>query len=68
MQHGPLHRVQTLDDDQDLLPRSVRSWLTLTDAFPQQRVERLHIVVLERPDRGTRQPDPESDGRVVEFV
>jgi hypothetical protein len=66
--HRSLHTVKTLDDNQDLLPGSVRLGLTLADDLPQQILERLHVVVLERPDARPAQPNTEPDRRMVELV
>jgi hypothetical protein len=63
-----LHRVETLDGDHDLLPRSMRPRLTLTDDLPQQRLQILHVVVLELPHARSAHPDSEPDRRVVQLV
>ena len=62
------HTVETLDDDQNLLPWTMRLRLSLTDNFPQQRLEVVHIVVLEHANISPAQPNTEPDRSVVEFV
>jgi len=66
--HRSLHTVKTLDDNQDLLPGSVRLGLALADDLPQQILKRLHVVVLERPDARPAQPDTEPNRRMIELV
>ena len=46
------HRVQPLDNHNDLFPWPVRPWLALAYAFTQQRLESIHASMLEWPDAG----------------
>lgn len=62
------HAVQSLDDDHDLLPRSVSPGLALAYDFPQEVLQVLHVVVLESPDDSAAQPHTDTDRRVIEFV
>ena len=48
-----LHAVQTLDNQQDLLPRTVSLWLSLANDLPQQTFQALHVVMFEHSDAGT---------------
>ena len=64
----PLHRVQSLDDEQDLLPRTVGARHALADALAQQRLELLHVVVLVLADVRATETRTEADGAVVVFV
>lgn len=42
--------------------------LSLRDDFPQERFQRIHVVVLEPSDTGTTESRTETDRRVIKFV
>lgn len=63
-----LHAVETLHDDQDLLPRTMCLRLALADDLSQKLLQILHIVVLEHANVRAAQPDTETDGCVVQLV
>jgi hypothetical protein len=66
--HGTLHRVETFDDDQNLLPRTVGAGLTLGNSFANNTFQIGHIIVLEALNNGTRKTSTNTDGGVVEFI
>jgi hypothetical protein len=63
-----LHRVQTLNDDHNLLPRPVRLRLALGDDFAEELLERAHVVVLVHAHARAREAHADADARVVELV
>jgi hypothetical protein len=66
--HGTLHRVETFDDNQNLLPRTVGAGLTLGNSFANNTFQISHIIVLEALNNGTRKTSTNTDGGVVEFI
>jgi hypothetical protein len=42
--------------------------LALADNLPQQRLQTLHIIMLERPDMGSTQPYTEANGCMVKLI
>lgn len=66
--HGTFHRVKTLNDEKNLFPWTMSLGLSLTDDFSEQRLEALHVIMLEHPDVCTAKPDSETDRSVVELI
>lgn len=66
--HGTLHRVETLDNDQNLLPRAVSAGLSLRDSLAKNSFQIGHVVVLEGLDDSARQTSTHADGGVVQLV
>lgn len=66
--HGSLHGVETLNGNQNLLPRAVSAGLSLRDGLAELALEIDHVVVLEGRDDGTGQTSTDSDGGVVELI
>ena len=44
---GPFHTIQAFDNKENLLPGTMRLRLALTYNFPEERLERLHVVMFE---------------------
>lgn len=63
-----LHRVKTLDNDQDVLPGTVSSRLALRDGVAEDRLEICGIVVLEDTDKGARETGTKDKRVVVELI
>lgn len=66
--HGTFHRVETFDDQENLLPGAVSSWLALGNGFTKNTLEVAHVVVLERLNDSTRKTSTDSDRGMVQFV
>lgn len=63
-----LHRIKALDDNQDLLPRSVGTWLTLRDNLAQELTQVIHVIVLEDADGRARKASAKDNGGVVVLI
>mmetsp|Transcript_2162 Transcript_2162/g.6920 ORF Transcript_2162/g.6920 Transcript_2162/m.6920 type:complete len:207 (+) Transcript_2162:669-1289(+) len=62
------HRIDTLDDDDDLLPRPPSAGLALGNARTQQALQLLRVVVCENLHFRARATHPTDDGCVIEGV
>jgi hypothetical protein len=49
------HRIETLDNEENLLPRAMRPRLTLGDRLPEQALQVLHVVVRVLADHRSRE-------------
>ena len=65
---GAFHTVQTLDNDQNLLPWAVGLGLTLTDHLTKQVFQVVHVVVLEHANVGTTETDTSTNGSMVQLI
>jgi hypothetical protein len=66
--HGALHRVETFNNDENLLPGAVSAGLALRDSLTHNTLKVGHIVMLEGLNDSTRETSTDTDRSVVELI
>lgn len=66
--HGTLHRVQTLNSNENLLPGAVSAGLALRNSLAKLGLEIADVVVLERANNSARETGTNANRGVVELV
>lgn len=66
--HGAFHGIETLNSNENLLPRTVSAGLALGDSLAEDTLQVVDIVVLEHFNDSARESGTEADGGVIELV
>ena len=64
----PFHAIKAFDNEENLLPWTMGLGLALTNDSLEQRLERLHVIMLENPHISPAQPCTKTNRDVIALV